>query len=80
MDRPIELMGVIRGQTITLDEKTFLPDGYRVTLHLVLEPEEAFRLGVGGWSDLTPEDVAGLEAHLSELRGRPVKLPEGPPS
>ena len=33
---PIELTGVVRGRTITLDADTFLPDGYRVTLHVAL--------------------------------------------
>jgi hypothetical protein len=80
MDRPSEITGVIHGKTITLDEDTFLPDGYRVPLHVILEREEAFRLAIGGWADMTPEEIADLEAHLSECRGRPVKLPEGPPS
>ena len=80
MDIPIVLSGVIHGKTITLDEESFLPDGYRVTLHLVLEREEAARLAVGSWSDLTEEEVAELEGHLSEMSGRPVKLapPEKP--
>ncbi len=80
MSRPIELEGVIQGKVITLDEETFLPDGYRVKLHLVLEPDEAFRLAVGCGADMTPEEVADLQAHLSECRGRPVKLPDVPPS
>jgi hypothetical protein len=58
--------------------ETFLPDGYRVTLHVILEPEEAFRLAISGWADMTPEQIADLEQTLSEFRGRPVKLPEGP--
>jgi hypothetical protein len=75
MSRPIVLTGVIHGKTITLDEESFLPDGYRVTLHLVLDPEEAHRLAISSWADLTPEELAELEETLSELRGRPVKLP-----
>ena len=75
MDRPIVLTGQIQGKTITLDEETFLPNGYHVTLHLILEREEAARLAIGSWSDLTAEQVAELEEHLSELRGRPIKLP-----
>jgi hypothetical protein len=31
MDIPIVFKGVIHGKTITLDEESFLPDGYRVT-------------------------------------------------
>jgi hypothetical protein len=80
MSRPIELEGVIHGKVITLDEETFLPDGYRVKLHLVLEPDEAFRLATGSGADISPEDWAELEAVLSESRGRPVKLPDVPPS
>jgi hypothetical protein len=80
MDRPIELTGVIHGKTITLDEETFLPDGYRVKLHLILEPGEGLRLAFGSWSDMSPEDIAELEEILSETRGRPVKLPDVNPS
>jgi hypothetical protein len=76
MDIPIVFQGVIHGKTITLDEESFLPDGYRVTLHLILEPEEAVRLASGGWADMTPEEVADFEATVSELEGRPFKMPE----
>ncbi|MCI0459769.1 MAG: hypothetical protein L0Z62_22695 [Gemmataceae bacterium] len=76
MSRPIELKGVVHGNIITLDEKTFLPDGYRVTLHLILEPEEALRLAGGAWADMTPEEIADFEQTLSEFYGRPVKMPE----
>ena len=41
MDRAIVLTGVIHGKTITLDERSLLPDGSRVTLHLVLTTEQA---------------------------------------
>jgi len=75
-ERPIELKGVINGKTITLDEETFLPDGYRITLHLILEPEEAIRLACGAWAKMTPEEVADFEATVSELEGRPFKMPE----
>jgi hypothetical protein len=75
MSRPIVLEGIVNGNTITLDEKTFLPDGYRVTLHVILEKEEAFRLAVGGWADMSKEEVAELEEILSDMRGRPIKLP-----
>jgi len=74
MPRPIVIQGVIQGNTIVMDEKSFLPDGYRVTLHLILEPEEALRLSIGGWADMTPEELAELEQTLSEFRGRPIKL------
>jgi hypothetical protein len=75
-NRPIELKGVINGKTITLDEETFLPDEYRITLHLILEPEEAIRLSSGAWANMTPEEVADFEATVSELEGRPFKMPE----
>jgi hypothetical protein len=80
MARPIELTGVIHGNTITLDEKTFLPDGYLVTLHLILQPQEAIRLSAGAWADMTPEEVADFEQTLSEFLGRPFKMPEPDPS
>ncbi len=76
MSRPIELTGVIHGKTITLDQETFLPDGYRVRLHLVLEPEEAIQLAAGSWADMTPEEVADFEALTTELEGQPFKMPE----
>jgi hypothetical protein len=76
MNRPIELKGVIQGTTIILDEETFLPDGYRVTLHVILEPGEIFRIPVKGWSEMTPEQVADLEATLSDFQGHPFKLDE----
>jgi hypothetical protein len=76
MARALELTGVIHGKTITLDEATFLPDGYRVKLHLILDPEEGLRLAVGSWKDITNEEVDELEEILSESRGRPVKLPK----
>jgi hypothetical protein len=75
-DRPIVLTGVIRGcKTIELDEESFLPDGYRVTLHLILEPGEGLRLAAGAWADMTPEEEDDLEKTLSELRGRPMNIP-----
>jgi hypothetical protein len=80
MDIPIVFKGVIHGQTITLDEKSFLPDGYRVTLHLILEPEEAIRLASGGWADMTPEEVADFEQTMSEFLGRPYKMPGPEPA
>jgi len=74
---PIVFKGVIHGKTITLDEETLLPDGYRVTLHLILEPGEAIRLAAGTWANLTPEEEAEMEQLLSDLRGRPVRLSDG---
>lgn len=74
MSRPIVLQGVVNGKTITLDEKSFLPDGYRVTLHVILEKEEAARLAIGSWANMTKEEVAELEEMLSDLRGRPVDI------
>jgi hypothetical protein len=75
----IVFKGVIHGKTITLDEESFLPDGYRVTMHLILEPEEALRLSFGGWADMTPEEIADFEKTVSEVEGRPVKLPDVDP-
>lgn len=78
---PVVLTGVMRGRrVIELDEESFLPDGYRVTLHLIVEPAEALTLCAGAWADMTPEEVADFEAHVSELEGRPFKLPEPDPS
>jgi hypothetical protein len=75
-DRPIVLQGVMRGRRIIeLDDESFLPDGYRVTLHLIVEPEEALRLAAGGWSDMTPEEEDDLEDTVSRLRGRPMSIP-----
>ena len=80
MDRPIVLKGVIHGKTITLDEESFLPDGYQVTMHLTLEPEEAMRLSFGGWANMTPEEVADFEETMSRFQGSPFKMPEPDPS
>ena len=79
MNVPIVFKGVIHGKTITLDEESFLPDGYRVTMHLILEPEEALRLSFGGWADMTPEQVADFEAIMTQLDGTPFKLPDADP-
>lgn len=74
---PIVLTGVMRNnKTIELDDESFLPDGYRVTLHLILEPGEGVRLAAGAWADMTPEQEAELDETLSELRGRPVNIPK----
>ncbi|OAI45258.1 hypothetical protein AYO44_12990 [Planctomycetaceae bacterium SCGC AG-212-F19] len=80
MNIPIVFKGVIHGKTITLDEKSFLPDGYRVTMHLIVEPDEALRLAAGGWADMTPEEVADFEATTSEFDGRPFKMADPDPS
>jgi hypothetical protein len=76
--RPLIILeGVMRGRkTIELDEESFLPDGYRVKLHLILEPGEGLRLAAGAWADMTPEQEAELEEILSHSRGRPVKIPK----
>ena len=72
---PYVLKGTVRGDTITLDEKTILPDGQRVTLHVLLEPGEGSRLAAGGFADLTPEEDADLERVLTEFHGRPFCVP-----
>lgn len=75
LENPIVLHGVMRGRKIIeLDDDSFLPGGYRVTLHLVLEPGEGLKLAAGAWADMTPEEVADLEDILSKSRGRPIKL------
>jgi len=76
MSRPIELKGVIHGRTITLDEDTIFPDGYRLTLHAILEPGESLRLSCGSWAKLPPELVADYEQFMTEELGRPYKMPE----
>jgi hypothetical protein len=76
MGRPIELTGVIHGKTITLDEETCVPDGRRVTLHLILTTEEALEFSFGCWKDLTPEQIAEYEQDVSEFLGTPYKMPE----
>ncbi len=81
LENPIVLHGVMRGRKIIeLDDDSFLPDGYRVTLHLVLEPGEGLKLAAGAWADMTPEEVADLEDILSKSRGRPIKLSGEEPS
>ena len=77
---PIVFKGVIHGKAITLDEETPLPDGYRVTLHLILEPEEALRLSFGSWAEMTPEQDAEFEELMTELDGRQFNMPEPDPS
>jgi len=72
---PLVLKGVVHGKTLTLDEKTFLPDGYRVTLDLILTPEEAWHLlTVARLPEWSPEDIANYEEIMTELEGRPVKV------
>jgi hypothetical protein len=77
---PLVLKGVIKGKTIELEELSCLPDGCRVTVQLILDFEEADRIGFGSWADMTPEEVAEYEELMSEFMGRPVKLPEPDPS
>jgi len=76
MERPIELKGVIQGKTITLDEESFLPDGYCVTLHLVLKPGEVFELVSRAGAHMTPEEIADIEQTMSDAMGYPFKVPE----
>lgn len=81
LEKPIVLHGVMRGpKIIELDDDSFLPDGYRVTLHLVLQPGEGLKLAAGAWADMTPEEVADLEDILSKSRGRPIKISGEEPS
>jgi hypothetical protein len=77
MNRPTELKGVVHGKTITLDEDPILPDGYRATLHLILQPGEGLDLSFGGWANITDDQLAELEEILSDSRGRPVSLRDG---
>jgi hypothetical protein len=79
MNVTLDMTGVVRGQTIVLDENYGLPEGYRVKLQLILTREEAFELAAGSWSDMTPEDVADFEQLMSELGGEPYRLPEDDP-
>jgi len=79
MSHPIVLKGIIKGNIIELPDRTFLPDGYEVTLHLILTREEALTLAAGCCADMTPEEIAEAEAILSEYEGRPVKFPEPDP-
>jgi hypothetical protein len=72
---PVVLKGVVHGTTLTLDEKTFLPDGYRVTLDLILTPDEAWHiLANGPCPEWSPEVIADYEEIMSELHGRPIKV------
>jgi hypothetical protein len=80
MARPIELTGVIHGRTITLDEETCVPDGHRITLHLILTREEALDFSFGAWKNMTPEQIAEYEQDVSEFLGEPHKLSEADPS
>jgi hypothetical protein len=79
MSQPIVFKGVIHGQTITLEQDPGMPDGYPVTLHLILEPGEGLRLAAGGWADMTPEEVADFEATMSEVTGEPFEMPAPDP-
>lgn len=80
MSMPIVIKGIVKGKTIELPERTFLPDGYEVTLHLILTPEEALEFSFGACADMTPGQVAEAEEIMSEVMGRPIKLPEPDPS
>jgi hypothetical protein len=80
MDNPILFKGVIQGRTITLDERSFLADGSRVTLRLILEPGEGLRLAAGGWADMTPEEVADFERTVTEFTSEPFMMPKPDPA
>jgi hypothetical protein len=72
---PLVLKGVVHGTTLTLDEKTFFPDGYRVMLDLILQPGEGLHLlAVGPGLELSPEAIAAYEEVMTELYGRPIKV------
>jgi len=75
MSTPIVLKGIIRGNMIELPDRTFLPDGYEVTLHLILTRDEVFTYAAGFAADMTPEEIAEGEAILSEFEGRSVTFP-----
>ena len=60
MSMPIVIKGIIKGNTIELPGRTGLPDGYEVTLHLILTSDERLELL-----------VRRLEGHDSR-RGRGV--------
>jgi hypothetical protein len=77
--QPIILKGVIHGRTITLDLDPGLPDGYAITLQLVLEPGEGLRLAAGGWADMTPEEIADYEQWITESSGEPFEMPRPDP-
>jgi hypothetical protein len=68
--------GVIRGQSIELEQPTGLPDGQRVKVMRASEPtgpnadlEETARRAFGAWA----EDAAELDVFLSEIRCRTRK-------
>jgi hypothetical protein len=74
---PFVLKGVVHGTTLTLDEMTFLPDGYQVTLDLILEPGEGLRLlAASTCPEWSPEVVADFEQFMTEMDGEPFKMPE----
>ena len=52
------------------------PDGYRVTLHAILSPEECLRLSCGAWANMPAELVADFEWFMEEETGKPFKMPE----
>jgi hypothetical protein len=68
------LKGVVRGNTIELEQAPGLPDGLEIIVAIRLKPGDGIRLSAGAWGDMTPEELAELERILSMARGRPVKL------
>ncbi|HVS39789.1 MAG TPA: hypothetical protein VMS17_29800 [Gemmataceae bacterium] len=77
---PIIIKGVVNGKTIMLDDDPGLPQGFRATLHLILEPEKALQLSAGAWADMTPKQIAEFEELMTELDGRPFQVPGPDPS
>lgn len=63
---------------IVLAEEIALRDGCPVSVEIVpmpLSPEDDAR----GWDQLTPEEIADLERHLTECQGFPFKLEDEEP-
>ena len=70
------LKGTVRGKSIELEEATDLPDGLEIIVAIRLKPGDGIRLSAGAWADMTPEEEEELEKTLSQLRGRPMKIPK----
>jgi hypothetical protein len=68
--------GTVRGKTIELEKPTDLPDGLEIIVAIRLKPGDGIRLSAGGWADMTPEQEEEFEKMMSELRGRPMKIPK----
>ena len=73
--RAVNIRGVIRGNTIELEQSPHLPDGQivSVTVEPELVPGEGLARSFGGWADAGPE----LEEFLEQVRqGRKQQRPE----